>query len=389
MPSTPTSVTSQPLGVELLRELAAWEGHPVVTSLYFDVDGRRFPRRSDLEPQIGETVRLAKEQATVLGPGAVAAVEADLAHVHDWLAEPHSRAGVRGVALFSDDHDGLWRAVTVPTAVRDQVSIGPVPALAQLCQALGDGARALVVVMDGRSARFVRLEQGLAGERAGPADEQARRVDTDVELGSFERLHEEHTRQHVRRTADALDKELRQWPAQRLVLSGPDEVVATLVRDLPPDVAGRIVGRITIPATSGTDAVADAARQVIEAFDEERRSTLVDELRQRFERGTDGVAGMAATLEALGARRVATLVVAPGVGAPGRRCTGCGRLVAGSDEIACPDCQGATEPVLDVVEAAVAAALRQGAAVEVCDVPALDDLGHIGAVERFRPAGTA
>ncbi|HXX90072.1 MAG TPA: hypothetical protein VEI83_07605 [Acidimicrobiales bacterium] len=389
MPSTPTSVTSQPLSRQALHELVTWDGHPVVTSLFLDVDGRRFPRRSDLEPQIGELVRLAKEQAASLGPTVSAAVEADLAHVHAWLAEPLGRKDVRGVALFSIDRDRLWRALTLPTPVRPQVSIGPAPALAQLCEALRVGAPALAVLADGRGTRFLRMEQGRVDEHAGPVDEPGRRVDTDLELGSFDRLHEERVRRHLRRTAQAVETELRRWPAQRLVLGGPGEVVSVLEELLAPDAATLVVGRVTLPMASRAGDVADAARQVIEAFEEERRASLVDELRQRCERGAAGVAGVAGTLGAIGGRRVATLVVAPGFVAPGRRCPGCRRLVASPDEVACPDCGTSTEPLLDVIEAAVCAALRQEADVEICGGPTLDALGHIGAIERFPSVGTA
>lgn len=383
MPSTSRSETTNTLSFSVIRDLAAWWGHPVVTTVYLDVDGRRFPRRSDLKPQIALLSRVARDQAVPFGTAAVAAVEADLGHVHRWLADPIDRTALRGVALFSCDQDGLLRVIGLSTPVREQVAVGPTPALGQLCEALGRRARALVALVDRRELRLVRLVQGRVDEHAGPVDEPPRQVDTDVELGSFERLHEEATRRHLRRAADAVVDELTRWPAEHLVLGGPVEAVTALEQALASTVAALVVGRITLPVRSAPAEVALAAWDVIEAFDEKRRSALVDDLRQRVERGMGGVAGAAATLDALGERRVATLIVTRGFAAPGSRCRRCGWLVAGVGTVPCPECGTPTDPLADVVEAAIASALGQDADVQPCEGAELEALGSLGAIERF------
>ena len=73
MSSTSRSETTNTLSFSVIRDLAAWWGHPVVTTVYLDVDGRRFPRRSDLKPQIALLSRVARDQAAPFGPAVVAA----------------------------------------------------------------------------------------------------------------------------------------------------------------------------------------------------------------------------------------------------------------------------------------------------------------------------
>lgn len=383
MPSTSRSETIHPLSPSVVRDLAAWSGLPVITSLYLDIDGRRYPRRSELQPEIALLMRTARDQAASLGTAAEAAVEADLGHVRRWLAQPFDRAARRGIAFFSCDHKGLFTAVGLSTPVYEQVAVGPTPALSQLCDALPRGARALVVLVDRRGARFVRLEQGRIDEHPGPIDEPPRQVDTDVELGSFERFHEEAARHHFRRVADALTQEIARWPTQRLVLGGDAEAVAGLEQHLPPALGALVVGRIALPMTSAPVALERAAREPMAAFDEKWRSTLVDDLRQRVERGTGGVAGVAATLVTLREHRVATLVVTRGFAVPGRRCPQCGWTGVEEGAVGCRECRAPTDPLTDVVDAAVCDAISQDADVLPCDSAELRALGGLGALERF------
>jgi hypothetical protein len=382
MPSRSRSETTDTLSATVVSGLAAWRGNPVVTTIYLDVDGRRLPRRSDLKAHVDLLFRVARDQAARLGPPVVAAVEGDLDHVERWLADM-DRTALRGVALFSCGQDALFRVVGLSTPVRDQVAVAPTPALAQLCEALDRGARALVALVDRRELRLVRLEQGRVDEHAGLVDEPPRQVDTDVELGSFGRLHEEEARRHLRRSADAVSDELARWPAERIVLGGPVEAVSWLEEALAPSVSALAVGRITLPMRCAPAEVALAAWKVIEVFDEQRRSALVEDLRQRAERGVGGAAGLPATLDALGARRVETLLVARGFAAPGRRCPRCEWLVQDAGATPCPGCGTATDVLDDVVEAAIGAAVGQDADVEVCDGAEIEALGNIGAVERF------
>jgi len=381
MPTTSKSETTHTLSSSVVRDIATWQGRPVITTVYLDIDGRRYPRRSDLQPEIALVIRTARDLAALLGPAAVAAVEADLGHVHRWLAESFDRAAHRGIALFSCHHDGRFTAIALSTAVREQVAVGPTPAVAQLCEALARETRALVVLVDRRGARLVRLEQGRVDELTGPVDEPPRQVNTDVELGSFERLHEEATRRHFRRVADAVTYELARWPAQRLVLGGNAKAVAGIEQNLPPALAALVVGRVALPMTSAPVTLGRAALDAIEAFDKKRRSTLVDDLRQRVERGVGGVAGLSATLGALRERRVATLCVTRGFAAPGRRCPRCGWTDV--DAVSCPECAISTDLLADVVEVAICDALNQGADVEPCDSAELQALGGLGVIERF------
>ena len=123
------------IDVSLIRRLAVHRGHPVVTSIYLDVDGRGAPRPSDIAPRQAALFREARRQAAERGEPVAAAVERDLQQADSWLAEHLERSSTRGVAFFSCAAQGWAQVVPLPVPVRDQVVLGPTPDVAQLAEA--------------------------------------------------------------------------------------------------------------------------------------------------------------------------------------------------------------------------------------------------------------
>ncbi|HUZ19527.1 MAG TPA: hypothetical protein VMU75_03020 [Acidimicrobiales bacterium] len=360
-----------------VRALASYRGDPVVTSFYLDVDGRRFPRPSDLEPKVEHLFRVARHEAVGLGSAASGAVGADLERIRVWLSHGVDRERIRGVAVFCCDAKGLFTTIALSQPFADAVSVDERPHVAQLVQALGASTPSLVVLVDREGSRLLRCDAGVVDESAGPTDELARQVDTDVELGSFARQHEEAARRHLRRVADAVASELRSWRAEYVVLGGP--AATELEHLLPADAARRCVGVIPVAMAAPKDEAAAMAQGLVAGAERRRQCSLVEDLIVRS--GTDATIGLAATLDALAARSVGTLVVDRSLKATGVRCAACG-LLALEGEV-CSRCGERTTGVADLVEAALADALAADADVESVDSPDLVARGGIGSIERY------
>ena len=370
-------VDSHVLNESMIRELAAHRGEQLVTSFYLDVDGRRYPRPSDLEPNIERLFRLARHEAKSRGKDAESSVEGDLAHIKTWLAEGLERNRTRGVAAFSCAAEEFFSAVRLPVSVPDQVSLDRRPHVAPLIVALDATSPCLVVLVDNERSRLLWLEHGDVSESAGPTDEIPRQVDTDVELGSFSRRREEAVRRHLRNVAETLAIELRRRPVGDVVLGGP--AAAQLEHQLRDVDARRITGKVDVAMTAPRDEIAAMVRRVVDDLERRRGAELVDKLLQRA--GAGGTIGLSSTLDALADKRVATLVVGHGLEAGGFRCAGCGRL--GLEMGSCPRCGGTLDEVADLVEAAIDQALGEGADVEFVEVPDFERVGRIGAIERY------
>src|SRR6058998_1132877 len=112
---------------ELLRRLADWpsNGTPVST-LYLDVDGRRYPRRQDYVVRADELCHRLRSQAEELDRPHRKSVDRDVARIQEFLRSL-DRGPTRGVALFSCTVSGLWEDVLVPRPVKDRAAVATQP----------------------------------------------------------------------------------------------------------------------------------------------------------------------------------------------------------------------------------------------------------------------
>ena len=187
---------------------------------------------------------------------------------------------------------------------------------------------------------------------------------------------------HLKHVAEALFHRFQVRPFDHLVLAGPQEVVAELERELHDYLAQRVRARIHLPMVATPEQVLERSLAVEEEITRERDRARVAALAEAAAGDRGAVVGPEPTFEALAAGRVGELLVDVDLSLPGAACRACGR--PSLEPGACPTCGDEMRPVPDVVEAAVALALRQGAHVETVNADAeLADLGGIGAFLRF------
>lgn len=365
------------LDERVMRAIAGWRDDGLVTSFYLDVDGVRYPRRSDIERRVEHLFRVARERAETLGGCAAAELEGDLAAISGWL-DVLERESTRGVAVFSCGTRQRFEALPLPLSVYDQIGLSPEPDIAQLCATLATCKPVLVVVVDEQRSRLLRLEGARIDEVDLPPDELPRQVDTDLELGSFSRHHDELLRAHFRRVAGEVASELERRPVSHLVLDGTQPDLAELEAYLPRDCVAQVVARTSLPMRSASAELAGAARRAVDDAEQARHTRLLRDLREHAGTRTAVVTGLAATVGAIADRQVAALVVERAFEADGGRCPRCGRLVAGAGH--CPGCDAATRPLQNVVASAVADALLLHVPLEFVGQGELADLGRIAAV---------
>lgn len=369
----------------VIRAIAAWRGD-VVTSLYLDVDGRRSPRSPDVDRRADHLLRIARRRAPLDGGAPGPLVEAELGRIARWLDGGVDRSSTRGVALFAEGASGRFEALALPVPVRDQVVVDRAPDVAQLCEVLVTLPTALVVAVDRRRWRLLRWVAEKGEELDVLDDDTPRWVDTDVELGGFDRHHEELEREHYRGVATGVIEELGQRSTPHVVLTGPAASTARLEGLLPDWVLARLTDRLVLPVDSSVADLAQSAQEAVARAELRRRAAVVGRLRERAASGAGVVTGLGPTLGALGDAAVATLVVEATFEAPGGRCGECALLTTALGP--CPRCGAALDPVPNVVDAAITQAFLHGADLEPVEDGQLADLRHIGALAR-RWAGPA
>ena len=109
-----------------LRKLAEWSSNSApVSSLYLDVDGRRFPRREDYMVRAEALCDQLKEQAAE-EKVAKRSVKGDVDRFIDFL-NGLDRGANRGVALFSSSEAVLWEEVLLTRSLPDRAVVADHP----------------------------------------------------------------------------------------------------------------------------------------------------------------------------------------------------------------------------------------------------------------------
>jgi peptide chain release factor subunit 1 len=372
------------LNRELLRNLAEWtsNGTPV-SSLYLDVDGRRYPRKQDCEIRADELCRSLQEQAEGLGRKARRSVAGDGARMLEFLRDL-DRGNTRGIALFSSSEAGLWEEIRVVRPVKDRAAVADQPYIMPLEALVETYESFCTVLVDREKARLFLAHVGSILEQSEVFDDVPGRHDQGGWSQSrFQRHVDDHVSRHLKHVAEVLLQFLKRSGFDHLILAGPEEAVAEFERVLHDYLAQRVVARISLPMTASTAEVLARSLEIEERLEEEKERRIVERLRAEAAAGRQAVMGFPGVIEALNDGRVDTLVVPFGLESKGRRCVNCGRLAI--DGKRCVTCGGKLEIVPDVVETAVAAALRQSARVETVSFagPEALDGERIGALLRY------
>lgn len=362
---------------DLARTLAGFKGRkgPVVT-LYLDVDGRRHVRPKDYEAHLDRMVKSALNKR----PEAAA----DLGLISERIKEGFDRSNVRGIAVFSAAADGLWEWVELPNRITNQLVINSTPHVRQLEAVIENNERFAVLLADRQRCRMFVFELGRLVDRSEAFDQLPRHED---DKGDWDK---DHLRDHV---ADAAHHHLKNSAAvafdvfqntgfEHLILAGSDDLSGELERCLHSYLRDRVVARVTLPAAASEAAIREAALEIEERVEREKKADLVRRLRDASGSGNGGVVDLGPVLEALSDKRVDTLVLSNGFERAGWRCPECNHLATTGPR--CPACSATMNQVADIVEEAVEEALGQSAHVEVLDANAdLDVLGRIGALLRY------
>lgn len=369
---------------ETLRALAEWDarGFPVA-SMYLDVDGRRHPRRADYVSRVEDLARRISD-APASARQHERSLRDDAERIVRFVRDEFDRRGTRGLALFTSSGAGLWEALALPRPLRERTVVGPRPYLLPLEALLEAYETISVAIVDREKARLFRSELGEIEEVSDVLDEVPGWHDQGGwAQARFQRHIMEHVQRHLKHVAEVLLRLQEQGRLQRLVLAGPEEVVAELDRELHDYVRRTVVRRTTLSMASAPGEVLERIRAIEQELEREREEEAVSRLLAESEGGTGrAVTGMADTLAALEAGRVDTLVLADDLEVKGARCRRCGHLDLGDDR--CPACGGEMGPVPDLAEEAVEGALRQRCRVEtVPDASRLERVGGVGALLRF------
>jgi peptide subunit release factor 1 (eRF1) len=293
-----------------------------------------------------------------------------------------------GVALIAGG-PGLREVLPVRAAFEDTFVVASTPYLRPLAGVAQDVVPALVVFVDGVSARLTALTPSGPGEELTLESEVPPRTSAGgwaaLAQTKYTRHIEMHREQHFEATAAAIAALVERHDVRRIVLAGEVRAVANLRHHLSDPLGRRVVGVVAAARHETSAVIATRAADYLARLDEQEDADAVDRMLDAAAKGGRAVAGMESTLEAVNRNAVQHLYLARDFQRPGATCERCLALqlpVSG----ACRFCGAATQPT-ELGEAMTTRVLASGGEVSVLGRhAALDGLDGVGALLRYMAA---
>jgi peptide subunit release factor 1 (eRF1) len=169
---------------------------------------------------------------------------------------------------------------------------------------------------------------------------------------------------------------------RRILIGGTEENVNLFRSLLPKSWQSLVMGSFHMAMTASHNDVLARALELGMQAEKEREAHLVDRITTAAAKGSGGVVGLEATINAVNEGRVQTLILTEGFRKNAYRCKGTGMLTLKPEDM----CGGEhdVEKVYDVVDVMVSQVMRQGGEVEVMvSRPELEKVGSIGALLRY------
>jgi peptide subunit release factor 1 (eRF1) len=371
-----------------LRDLAGFEAeNGFAISVYLDLDPSLVPTSGDAQTRLNSLLDgAAKEnggKARELTHQQRLALRDDLDRIRRYFEAEFERNGAHGLAIFCAGLDNVWRPLPLTEVVPDRIKVGQLLYLAPLVPLVGRGEGALVLVVSREQGRFYRLSAGRLEDLADRFDEQPRRHDQGGwAQARLQRRADELVHDHLKRVADELDRFVRRLRKPHVVVITNEETWGEFGELLSRDVRAMIAGVAHAEAHAQPRALLAVAGPVLERWQAEKETEVVDRWREELGRNGRATSGWEATLEAVSDARVEVLLFREGANHHARRCPACGRLSV--DGSKCPLDGTLLDESRDGLDLAVHQTLAHGG--RVWAVRHRDDLDTgegIGALLRF------
>jgi peptide subunit release factor 1 (eRF1) len=321
--------------------------------------------------------------------GATAELEADLAWVErqgEALVEKSDACpNARAAALFACRSAGLREVLPLRAPVDDFFVVGAGPHLRRLAALLEAAPRALIVLVDGVSARIIPLLADGAGEAVTLEGE----VHGRHRQGGWQLLAQSRYQRHIQAQrghhfdafAAALTELVDELAVERIVLAGSPRAVAVFRSHLDRRIGRMVAGAIAGAAREPVDVLVERAAELLGRRKAEDEANEVQEAVVEAAKGGPATAGVEATLDAAARGAVRRLYLLRTFHEAGRRCSECGAIQPGGSGD-CRVCGGETEP-LELGEALVERVVATGGSVDMVEEPWLGRVEGVAALLRY------
>jgi hypothetical protein len=218
----------------------------------------------------------------------------------------------QSVVIVACSAQDVFEAMAIGVPIPTEISIGPVPRIAQLARVIDDHPAYAVLVADQKDATLtlVRYGQRTRSVRLEGAEYPRHQHQGGWSQRRYQARADERIEAFARDVADETRQVLDRFGIGMLIVGG-DEVMTSPLNDaFHQTVRNRIVATIPMDIRATYQEILDATLPLVEQSERDREAEIVQQLSDAVGAGGKGAAGGEATLEALQAGQVQTLVIA-------------------------------------------------------------------------------
>lgn len=342
----------------------SWE-NLYITTFYLNVDGSKGSKK---DPLITTKFLLKqgkeKMKSLSLSRQARSSLEEDLRKILSYVEFEFDRKGHRGLALFSCQGMGFFKALPLSIPVGNFLTMEKKCYVTPLLLSREQGKDLCLLLIDRSKSKLLEWNNGELVEHSTIFDEVPQRVREGGWYGLQEkriaRHVEDHVHQHFKKVAVTLFEFFKERHFEGLFLGGPKEAVQDFIPHLHTDLQKRLLATLDLPVESPVSSLIQVMREMAERLRLREEEELVKRLKEQFDKGLANC-GAKEVLEALAQGQVQSLVIKAGATLQGYACATCEHLSVEKGE--CPGCGGDLSLQEDILPRILESAISQHAQV--------------------------
>jgi len=282
------------------------------------------------------------------------------------------------LAIFASDKHNFFKSILLPIELKNALVVDSSPYIRPLARIQDEWESFTLVLLNSNYAKIFSVSLGKVEHKKNLSkDIMNKHKKGGCSQARFQRLRKGAIHAFFSEVEEALEK----IADKRIVLAGPGQAKIQFKDMLPKHLNERIVDLIDIDIDDEKELLKESINLISER-EEQKSHEAIKQLKEEILKDGLAVYGIEETLRAVKNGQVELLLIEKNCKIRGWICENCQMVKEGAVK-ACLNC-GKTVSEVDVLEEILEFAERTDAEIEFTDDEGISNLGHIGAILRYK-----
>ena len=294
------------------------------------------------------------------------------------IRDTHKKNKGNAIAIFASNKYNFLKSILLPIKVKNSLIVDSSPYIRPLARIKDEWESFTLILLNSNSAKIFSVSLGKAeGKKSLSSDIMNKHKKGGCSQARFQRLRKGAIHAFFNEVGEALEK----VADKRIVLAGPGQAKLQFRDILSKNLKDRIVDIIDIGIDNENETIKESI-YLMSKREERKSHEAVQHLKEEILRDGLAVYGFDETLAAVKNGQVELLIIEKDYKLRGWICENC-QIVKKGNLSNCPNC-GKNVSKVDVLEEILEFAERTDAEIEFTDDKEISNLGHIGAILRYK-----